>query len=143
MGYEAYYKSNAIIRPETGTDQTANQNADQAFELFLGRLKNCNDLSALQKEYEADRKSDQKNSHVTVMTYHASKGLEFDRVYLPNLEYGKVPHGRMLTLQELEEERRMFYVALTRAKENLWLLYDNSQTVSPFLEELKDIEKKR
>lgn len=135
MGYEAYYKSGVKTRPGTGKDQ--------AFELFLDRLKKCNDLSALQKEYEAEQKTDQKNSHVTVMTYHASKGLEFDRVYLPNLEYGKVPHGRMLTLQELEEERRMFYVALTRAKESLWLLYDKSQTISPFLEELKSTEKKR
>lgn len=135
MGYEAYYKSGVKTRPGTGKDQ--------AFELFLDRLKKCNDLSALQKEYEAEQKTDQKNSHVTVMTYHASKGLEFDRVYLPNLEYGKVPHGRMLTLQELEEERRMFYVALTRAKESLWLLHDKSQTVSPFLEELKNTEKKR
>lgn len=135
MGYESYYKSGVKTRPGTGTDQ--------AFELFLDRLKKCNDLSALQKEYEAEQKTDQKNSHVTVMTYHASKGLEFDRVYLPNLEYGKVPHGRMLTLQELEEERRMFYVALTRAKESLWLLYDKSQTISPFLEELKNTEKKR
>lgn len=135
MGYEVYYKSGVKTRPGTGKDQ--------AFELFLDRLKKCNDLSALQKEYEAEQKTDQKNSHVTVMTYHASKGLEFDRVYLPNLEYGKVPHGRMLTLQELEEERRMFYVALTRAKESLWLLHDKSQTVSPFLEELKNTEKKR
>lgn len=135
MGYEAYYKSGVKTRPGTGKDQ--------AFELFLDRLKKCNDLSALQKEYEAEQKTDQKNSHVTVMTYHASKGLEFDRVYLPNLEYGKAPHGRMLTLQELEEERRMFYVALTRAKESLWLLYDKSQTISPFLEELKNTEKKR
>ena len=93
--------------------------------------------------WEMIEKAAEKNSHVTVMTYHASKGLEFDRVYLPNLEYGKVPHGRMLTLQELEEERRMFYVALTRAKESLWLLHDKSQTVSPFLEELKNTEKKR
>ena len=143
MGYEAYYKSGVKMRPEIGTDQITDQTQDQAFELFLGRLKNCNDLSTLQKEYEAEQKTDQKNSHVTVMTYHASKGLEFDRVYLPNLEYGKVPHGRMLTLQELEEERRMFYVALTRAKESLWLLHDKSQTVSPFLEELKNTEKKR
>ena len=143
MGYEAYYKSGVKTHPEIGTDQITDQTQDQAFELFLGRLKNCNDLSTLQKEYEAEQKTDQKNSHVTVMTYHASKGLEFDRVYLPNLEYGKVPHGRMLTLQELEEERRMFYVALTRAKESLWLLHDKSQTVSPFLEELKNTEKKR
>ena len=143
MGYEAYFKSGVKTHPEIGTDQITDQTQDQAFELFLGRLKNCNDLSTLQKEYEAEQKTDQKNSHVTVMTYHASKGLEFDRVYLPNLEYGKVPHGRMLTLQELEEERRMFYVALTRAKESLWLLHDKSQTVSPFLEELKNTEKKR
>ena len=143
MGYEAYYKSGVKTHPEIGTDQITDQTQDQAFELFLGRLKKCNDLSTLQKEYEAEQKTDQKNSHVTVMTYHASKGLEFDRVYLPNLEYGKVPHGRMLTLQELEEERRMFYVALTRAKESLWLLHDKSQTVSPFLEELKNTEKKR
>ena len=143
MGYEAYYKSGVKTHPEIGMDQITDQTQDQAFELFLGRLKNCNDLSALQKEYEAEQKTDQKNSHVTVMTYHASKGLEFDRVYLPNLEYGKVPHGRMLTLQELEEERRMFYVALTRAKESLWLLHDKGQTVSPFLEELKNTEKKR
>lgn len=143
MGYEAYYKSGVKTHPEIGTDQITDQTQDQAFELFLGRLKKCNDLSTLQKEYEAEQKTDQKNGHVTVMTYHASKGLEFDRVYLPNLEYGKVPHGRMLTLQELEEERRMFYVALTRAKESLWLLHDKSQTVSPFLEELKNTEKKR
>lgn len=135
MGYEAYYKSGVKTHPGIGRNQ--------AFELFLERLKKCNDLFSLQKEYEAEQKTDQKNSHVTVMTYHASKGLEFDRVYLPNLEYGKVPHGRMLTLQELEEERRMFYVALTRAKESLWLLHDKSQTVSPFLEELKNTEKKR
>lgn len=72
------------------------------------------------------------------MTYHASKGLEFDRVYLPDLEYGKVPHGRMLTEKDLEEERRMFYVACTRAKESLWLFRDTSQIGSPFLQELLD-----
>ena len=47
--------------------------------------------------------------------------MEFDRVYLPDLNYGKVPHGRMLTVDELEEERRMFYVAMTRAKRRLVL----------------------
>lgn len=71
-----------------------------------------------------------------MLTYHGAKGLEFDRVYLPDLNYGRVPHGRMLTKEELEEERRMFYVAMTRAKESLILLHIKSQADSPFLMEI-------
>lgn len=58
---------------------------------------------------------------VEIMTYHASKGLEFDHVFLPGVNRGEVPHGRMLAEQELEEERRMFYVAVTRAKKSLFI----------------------
>lgn len=53
---------------------------------------------------------------VRIMTYHGSKGLEFDTVFLPFLNSGDVPHGRNLSSMELEEERRLFYVAVTRAK---------------------------
>jgi DNA helicase-2/ATP-dependent DNA helicase PcrA len=56
---------------------------------------------------------------VGIMTYHAAKGLEFDHVFLPYVNAGAVPHGRMLTQEQLEEERRMFYVAMTRAKKSL------------------------
>lgn len=73
---------------------------------------------------------------IHMLTYHGAKGLEFDRVYLPDLNYGRVPHGRMLTKEELEEERRMFYVAMTRAKESLVLLHVKSQAGSPFLLEI-------
>ena len=85
---------------------------------------------------EKDKQSEGVSKQISVMTYHGAKGLEFDRVYLPDLNFGKVPHGRMLTVEELEEERRMFYVAVTRAKESLVLLYDQKQTDSPFLFEL-------
>lgn len=84
---------------------------------------------------QEERKGKQEGS-VHMLTYHGAKGLEFDRVYLPDLNYGKVPHGRMLTKEELEEERRMFYVAMTRAKESLVLLYVKNQTRSPFLTEI-------
>ena len=106
--------------------------------MFVNKLKSCTSLEELKREYETDKKSEQKAENFFVMTYHASKGLEFDRVYLPDLEYGKVPHGRMLTEKDLEEERRMFYVACTRAKESLWLLRDTSQIGSPFLQEFLD-----
>lgn len=131
MGYETYYKEN-VQRDDYRKIE------DNAFAIFVGKLKNCNSLEELKRDYETDKKSVQMTENFFVMTYHASKGLEFDRVYLPDLEYGKVPHGRMLTEKDLEEERRMFYVACTRAKESLWLLRDTSQIGSPFLQELLD-----
>ena len=60
---------------------------------------------------------------LNLMTFHASKGLEFRRVYLIDLNEGLVPHRRAKTKEEMEEERRVLYVAMTRAKEELYLLY--------------------
>ncbi|MBO5451064.1 MAG: ATP-dependent helicase [Lachnospiraceae bacterium] len=131
MGYETYYKEN-LQRNENSAS------TGDAFAVFVNKLKSCTSLEELKREYETDVKSVQMTEKFFVMTYHASKGLEFDRVYLPDLEYGKVPHGRMLTEKDLEEERRMFYVACTRAKESLWLFRDTSQIGSPFLQELLD-----
>ena len=56
---------------------------------------------------------------IRLMTMHASKGLEFDTVYLPNCQEGKIPSAKSQTPDEIEEERRMFYVAMTRAKQEL------------------------
>ncbi len=74
-----------------------------------------------------DRWNDQAN-RITLMTVHSSKGLEFPIVFLIGLEDGLFP--LYLTLQdrrELEEERRLFYVALTRAKKKVFMLYANNR----------------
>lgn len=81
------------------------------------------------------------DSSLSLMTYHASKGLEFTTVFLPGLNEGTVPHGKNLSPKEIEEERRMFYVAMTRAKDNLYLSYlkpgaQNSPQISSFLKPL-------
>lgn len=85
---------------------------------------------------------------VSLMTVHAAKGLEFDRVAVVGLEEGLFPHARSFEEPEgLEEERRLFYVALTRAREELCLAHSRMrfrtgapgpQAPSRFLEELPE-----
>lgn len=60
---------------------------------------------------------------VQLMTVHAAKGLEFDRVWIPDCNEKIFPHGSLPDTAAVEEERRIFYVAMTRAKKSLELLY--------------------
>ena len=91
---------------------------------------------------------------LTLMTLHSAKGLEFDTVFLAGLEEGIFPHNRSLELpSEMEEERRLMYVGITRAKKNLFLscakrrkmwgdykYYNPSRFISEIPETLIDIE---
>ena len=68
---------------------------------------------------------------VQIMTMHACKGLEFDRVYLPALNEGIIPGRRCREAEDLEEERRLLYVAMTRARQHLELLYVTGSRENP------------
>ena len=68
---------------------------------------------------DVDRTS--KESAVKLMTIHASKGLEFKNVFMINLNEGVLPSDKVKTNEEIEEERRLCYVAITRAKDRLYL----------------------
>lgn len=95
-----------------------------------GELKRCGG-----KSYHGDA--------VSLMTLHASKGLEFPVVILFGMEKGEVPLEREENPTDVEEERRLFYVGMTRAREELLLTF--AEDSSAFLEELpeKDIEKEK
>ena len=70
---------------------------------------------------ELYRKQENQGESVTLATLHASKGLEYDNVYLIDVNEGVMPYKKAVLDEEIEEERRMFYVGMTRAKKNLHL----------------------
>ena len=78
------------------------------------------------------------NKGVHVITMHASKGLEFEHVYLPDLNEGIIPFGKLPIPEELEEERRLLYVAITRAKNKLFLYEteERNRKISRFIQHL-------
>ena len=86
--------------------------------------------AALQSDQDELR---EENKAVRLMTVHASKGLEFDIVFISGLEEGLFPHQRMsdemTKPEEKEEERRLFYVALTRARKKVFLSYAETRTM--------------
>lgn len=111
----------------------------------VNRIENINELLAVASQYnnvesflesaalaESEAKKTQGNAKITLMTIHAAKGLEFEAVYIVGLEEGIFPHSRSITLgskEEIEEERRLMYVAMTRAKTKLILSYARSRLI--------------
>lgn len=101
---------------------------DEICELAAG-FKNYGDWLDYVDEY-AERLKDNYNINydndtdaVMCMTMHGSKGLEFDKVIIPDVNEGIIPHNMSSSEEEIEEERRMMYVAMTRAKTRLHLFY--------------------
>jgi len=144
-------KTSEIVKfaiKESGLEKMFEGKGDEDLE----RLENIKELVTLATKYDflpsedgveklltdAALESDQddlnkKKSGAKLMTIHASKGLEFDYVFITGLEDGLFPHERSsnedLTPEESEEERRLFYVALTRARKKVFLSYTQIRTL--------------
>jgi len=82
-------------------------------------LRGFLDEMLLRQEREEDDEDDSKGSGVTLITLHAAKGLEFPNVYLVGLEEGIIPHDRSKMEGTVDEERRLLYVGITRARQRL------------------------
>ena len=107
--------------------------------MFSGSVKNM--VSLLDKIDDKNIISRTCNTCcVELSTVHSSKGLEYDVVFLIDVVRGEFP-GRNATVgKALEEERRLFYVAMTRAKESLYVLYPQRRgEESAFITELKKL----
>ncbi|MEN6440747.1 MAG: ATP-dependent helicase [Syntrophobacter sp.] len=129
---------------------------------LVARLENVRELVSIAEGKESieefledcalrteDADDEDKDRGVRLSTIHAAKGLEFDTVFLVACEHNVLPHWRSVEEDgdrpsgKVEEERRLFYVACTRAGRDLHISYANSRQnkwsgISPFLEELSD-----
>ncbi len=147
------------VMAESGYDDmlAADRSAEAA-----GRQDNLTELIRAMEEYETlgdflehvslvmDNDANAEDAKVTLMTIHAAKGLEFDHVFLPGWEEGVFPSQRSLDeggLASLEEERRLAYVAITRARQRCTILHAANRRIygqwtssipSRFVEELPD-----
>lgn len=95
----------------------------------------------LEEQTKKRKPMGERQNKVQLMTIHSAKGLEFGDVFLIHANEGEIPHQKAKNAEEIEEERRLFYVALTRAKDELCISYvteKNGNSVSPsrFVEEL-------
>ena len=98
--------------------QFQEDNEETSLEAFLASASLSSDLDDLNEEQQK----------VSMMTLHAAKGLEFPVVYLVGMEQGLLPHNRTLNDPlEIEEERRLCYVGITRAQEQLFLTYTRAR----------------
>lgn len=155
---ESGYRASLALEPEKAEERGANldelqanllrfreENPEGSLNDFLEEVSLLSDID----NYNAD------SDAVVLMTIHSAKGLEFPIVYLPGLEENIFPGARSLyDPEEIEEERRLMYVAITRAREKLYLLNSSrrllhgntvynplSRFVREIPEELMDIEK--
>ncbi len=147
---QTYSKSNTVSRliEEIVERSGYAKSLDDGTEESANRMENIRELLSVSQKYDhlepgasltsfleevsliADADADLGGAKLTLMTIHAAKGLEFPIVYIAGLEENVFPHSRVqFSQEELEEERRLAYVAITRAKTECHLSYATSRMI--------------
>ena len=129
MGYEEYlheYAEYRKIKPEELseildrlTESTRGMNSLEEWEAYI------EDYTT--KLEEQARRAEQEREGVLISTLHGVKGLEYDFVYILNVNEGSMPYRKAVLEPAIEEERRLFYVGMTRARKKLALCYVRQQ----------------
>lgn len=119
IGYETYLKEKA------GKKGERLQEWEELLDWLADDAAHYENMEDWQKAQESLSKQEgtREDCTVSLMTVHGSKGLEFDQVFIPDCNEKIFPHGGLTDRAACEEERRIFYVAMTRAKKSLELLY--------------------
>jgi DNA helicase II / ATP-dependent DNA helicase PcrA len=129
-----------IADPDPGELTPAELTRQQDLARLLDLAREFDDNERTVRDFVAHLRkrfdSEQPRQAVRLMTYHLAKGLEFEAVFLPRLEQRELPFYKALDGGSLAEERRLFYVGLTRAKKHLLLTWDRNRKRSQFLDEI-------
>ena len=146
-----------FIRKEIGYEKYLEDFAKKKNKDFTEWWESLEEITAMSESYSdldaffrfvtefnrraLERRKPEEEKGLRFMTYHSAKGLEFDEVFLPDCVEGIIPDGRAKSPAELEEERRSFYVALTRARKGIHIYvtktrYSKKVTASRFIPEL-------
>ncbi len=137
MGYDEYLKKKAKSRTEAVRfEETAGE-----IQELMRKMKpqeSVDDFrSRLEEEAQGDKAKEKTfQPGISVITMHGAKGLEFSGVFLPDLNEGVIPGRKARSPEEVEEERRLLYVAITRARNSLYLYYtrERNRKLTRFLE---------
>jgi len=144
VGYEDFLKEYAVDRKI---------NADELLDVLNEIHESTRDFKTFAgwflhiKEYKEELKRQAQNEHtknfegINIMTMHGSKGLEFSVVFLVDVNEDIMPHKKAVLPENIEEERRLFYVAMTRAKDRLYIFsprqrYNKEMLPSRFINEI-------
>ena len=142
VGYDEYLKEYAAYRRMDAEEllEIAEQlkESGSGFKTFEEWFTHIRNYSARLKEQAARRQA--REDAVTLSTMHSAKGLEYRVVYILDANEGVTPHHKAVLDADMEEERRLFYVAMTRAKERLHVMsvrerYHKKADISRFVEE--------
>ena len=125
VGYDEYLKEYCISRHLKITDLSEIlselEEAAKPYETMEEWFSHIEEYTEALKKRETGRNTPEKG--IRLMTIHAAKGLEFDTVFVIQANEGRIPYKKAEKAEEIEEERRLFYVAMTRAKNRLVFSY--------------------
>ena len=149
VGFLQYYKE---LDTEEGMEQYENVNellnsikmfvddpntVDKSLISYLQNLPLESEKIEEEREIKEQEENDMIKKKVSLMTVHSSKGLEYKCVFIVGFEEGVFPSFKATTNADIEEERRLFYVAITRAKESVGISYSLSRYVNGKVKECK------
>ena len=124
MGYDEFLKEYAAYRKISSEDLFAVLEEIWQNSKGYGTIKEwLEHIESYGKMLKEQNKKNGEKEGVNLMTMHAAKGLEFDTVFVIEANEGSCPYKKATTDEEIEEERRLFYVAMTRAKRKLVISY--------------------
>ena len=141
IGYGQYLKEEAVNAGMLEAEYI------DVLDFLTGVLKECKTIKQaidklnilkLKVDFENKNNEKDKKNKIGLYTLHSSKGLEFENVFIISANEGIIPTNKADSKEEIEAERRLFYVGITRTKKNLYLSYTNKKNrdKSRFLTEL-------